>query len=150
MRILITTYSLFLQEQELERVGSSQSRHVDVRIVAATNQDLETLVAEKRVRMDFYYRINVFPIALPPLRRHHEDIPMLVAHFVEKYSARMSKQISRASEEGMDILMRLPAAWNIRELQNFIERAVILTQGEVLQLTPQRSSRLLTRTEPIT
>ena len=123
-----------LQEQEFERLGSTQTRHVDVRIVVATNQDLARLVAEKKFRMDLYYRLNVFPIALPPLRQRVEDIPMLVAHFVDKYSTRISKQISRIAKDAMDTLMCYSWPGNIRELQNVIERTVILTQGDVLQL----------------
>jgi len=138
-----------LQEQEFERLGSTQTQRVDVRVVAATNQDLAALAAEKRFRMDLYYRLNVFPISLPPLRRRQEDIPMLVAHFVEKYGARMSKQISKIPEEGMDSLLRYPWPGNIRELQNFIERAVILTSGDVLHIPPLPSTRL-NRTEPVT
>ncbi len=138
-----------LQEQEFERLGSTYTRHVDVRIVAATNQDLASLVAEKQFRMDLYYRLNVFPIAVPPLRQRLEDIPMLVAHFVQKFAERMSKGISKISQPAMDTLMRYAWPGNIRELQNFIERAVILTKGEVLQMPPL-PSRILIRTEPAT
>jgi len=125
-----------LQEQEFERLGSTYTRHVDVRIVAATNQDLHSLVAGKQFRMDLYYRLNVFPIALPPLRQRIDDIPMLVAHFVQKFAERMSRRISKISRQAMDTLIRHPWPGNIRELQNFIERAVILTKGEVLQVPP--------------
>jgi formate hydrogenlyase transcriptional activator len=138
-----------LQEQEFERLGSTHTRRVDVRVVAATNQGLATLVDENRFRMDLYYRLNVFPVALPPLRRRLEDIPMLVAHFVHKYGERMSKQIPRISTDAMDTLMRYPWPGNIRELQNFIERAVILTKSDSLQLPPL-PSRLPIRTEPVT
>ncbi|HTP44943.1 MAG TPA: sigma 54-interacting transcriptional regulator [Candidatus Acidoferrum sp.] len=138
-----------LQEQEFERLGSSHARRVNVRVVAATNQDLLALVAEKQFRMDLYYRLNVFEIALPPLRLRVEDIPMLVEHFVEKYGARLSKQISRIPEDGLGRLMRYPWPGNIRELQNFIERAVILTNGDVLKIPPLPSRRL-NRTEPVT
>jgi len=138
-----------LQEQEFERLGSTQTQRVDVRVVAATNQDLAAMAAEKRFRTDLYYRLNVFPIALPPLRRRQEDIPMLVAHFVEKYGARMSKQISRIPDDGLDALVRYPWPGNIRELQNFIERAVILTNGDVL-LIPPLPSRLLPGIDPVT
>lgn len=123
-----------LQEQEFERLGSTQTRRVDVRVVAATNQDLAELVAGKQFRMDLYYRLDVFPITLPPLRQRTADIPALVAHFVQKFALRMSKQISKISEEVMDALLRYPWPGNIRELQNFIERAVILTKGDLLQL----------------
>jgi formate hydrogenlyase transcriptional activator len=125
-----------LQEQEFERLGSTITRRVDVRIVAATNQDLIALIADRRFRMDLYYRLNVFPIALPPLRERLSDIPLLVRHFVEKYGARMSKQISKIPHDSMDALKRYPWPGNIRELQNFIERAVILTGSDVLELPP--------------
>ena len=125
-----------LQEQEFERLGSMQTRRVDVRIVAATNQNLASLVAERKFRMDLYYRLNVFPIALPPLRERLEDIPMLVTSFVRKFAERMSKPISKIPQDAMDTLMRYPWPGNIRELQNIIERAVILTDGDVLQMPP--------------
>jgi formate hydrogenlyase transcriptional activator len=138
-----------LQEQEFERLGSTHSRRVDVRIVAATNQDLAGRVAEKQFRMDLYYRLNVFPIALPPLYRRVEDIPMLIAHFAHKYASRMSKQISKVAENAMDTLMEYPWPGNIRELQNFIERAVILTRSDVLQI-PALPSYVPIRTGPVT
>src|ERR1700688_1097302 len=124
-----------LQEQEFERLGSTYTHRVNVRVVAATNQDLVTLVAEKLFRMDLYYRLNVFPVALPPLRRRPEDIPMLVAHFVRRYAERMAKRIEKITSNAMDALVRYPWPGNIRELQNFIERAVILTNGGVLELS---------------
>src|SRR6202167_1164826 len=138
-----------LQEQEFERLGSTITRRADVRIVAATNQDLVALIADKQFRMDLYYRLNVFPIALPPLRERVSDIPLLVRHFVEKYGARMSKQISRISNDSMDALKRYPWHGNIRELQNFMERAVILTRGDVLELPPL-PSHILMKQEPVT
>ncbi len=92
------------------------------------------MVAEKQFRMDLYYRLNVFPVALPPLRHRVEDIPLLVAHFVNKYSRRMSKEISKVSRAAMDNLMQYPWPGNIRELENFIERAVILTESDVLEI----------------
>jgi formate hydrogenlyase transcriptional activator len=138
-----------LQEQEFERLGSSTTRRADVRIVAATNQNLVALIADKQFRMDLYYRLNVFPIALPPLRERVSDIPLLVTHFLEKYCARMSKQISRIPNDSMDVLKRYPWPGNIRELQNFAERAVILTRGDVLELPPL-GSPVLTRKEPLT
>jgi formate hydrogenlyase transcriptional activator len=122
-----------LQEQEFERLGSTYTRRVNVRVVAATNQDLGGLVAEKLFRMDLYYRLNVFPIALPPLRRRLEDIPMLVAHFVNRYATGMAKRIDKITSHAMEALLRYPWPGNIRELQNFIERAVVLTHGDVLQ-----------------
>jgi len=123
-----------LQEQEFERLGSTHAHRVDVRVIAATNQDLAGLVTERRFRMDLYYRIDVFPIAVPPLRERVEDIPLLVRHFVERYGARMSKQIPEISQDAMEALMRYPWPGNVRELQNVIERAVILTAGSVLQV----------------
>jgi formate hydrogenlyase transcriptional activator len=138
-----------LQEQEFERLGSAHTRRVDVRIVAATNQDLSDLVANKQFRMDLYYRLNVFPIALPPLRGRLEDIPMLIAHFVHKYASRMSKQISKIANDAVDTLMGYAWPGNIRELQNFIERAVILTNSEVLRLPPLRPC-MSSRAKPVT
>lgn len=138
-----------LQEHEFERLGSTYTRQVDVRVVAATNQDLVSLVAEKQFRMDLYYRLNVFPIALPPLRLRNEDIPALVAHFVHKYAERMFKQVTRISKHAMQALLHYPWPGNIRELQNCIERAVILTMGDVLQL-PVLPSQRPARTEPVT
>jgi len=133
-----------LQEQEFERLGGTYTHRVDVRIVAATNQDLASLVEEKQFRMDLYYRLNVFPIALPPLRQRLDDIPLLVAYFVQKFGARMSKRISKASQSSMDALVHYPWPGNIRELQNFVERAVILTKGDVLQIPPMGSRTLST------
>lgn len=123
-----------LQEQEFERLGSIRTHRVNVRVVAATNQDLAVMVAEKEFRMDLYYRLNVFPITLPPLRLRLTDIPLLVAHFVQKFSRRMSKQILKVPSDAMENLVRHPWPGNIRELQNVIERAVILTRGDVLQV----------------
>src|ERR1700733_15086940 len=125
-----------LQEREFERLGSTYTRRVDIRVLAATNQDLAARVVEKQFRMDFYYRLNVFPIGLPPLRRRLDDIPLLVTHFVEKFGTRMSKGISRISDHAMDSLIRYTWPGNIPEWQNYIERAVILTKGDVLQMPP--------------
>ncbi|HEY1497062.1 MAG TPA: sigma 54-interacting transcriptional regulator [Candidatus Solibacter sp.] len=125
-----------LQEREFERLGSTHTRRVNVRVVAATNQDLIELVNAKLFRMDLYYRLNVFPIAVPPLRHRLEDIPILVAHFVNRYAGSMAKQIGRMSSEAMDALLDYPWPGNIRELQNIVERAVILSSGDVLQLAP--------------
>lgn len=138
-----------LQEREFERLGSTCTRRVDVRVVAATNQHLAEMVAEKQFRVDLYYRLNVFPIVLPPLRLRTEDIPMLVAHFVHKYAERMSKPVPRISAGAMERLLHYWWPGNIRELQNFLERAVILTMGEVLQL-PALPSHLPIQTEPVT
>jgi formate hydrogenlyase transcriptional activator len=124
-----------LQEQEFERLGSTHTHRVDVRVVAATNQDLAKLVAEKKFRMDLYYRLNVFPIAVPALRHRPDDIPMLVAHFVNRYAERMGKQIEMITSHALQALVSYSWPGNIRELQNLMERAVILTDGDVLQLS---------------
>jgi formate hydrogenlyase transcriptional activator len=138
-----------LQEQEFERLGSTFTHRVNVRVVAATNQDLAALVAEKKFRMDLYYRLNVFPIAVPPLRHRLEDIPMLVAHFVRRYAQSMAKQIEKISADSMETLVRYAWPGNIRELQNFIERAVILTNGDALHL-PALHTSLVLPTGPVT
>jgi formate hydrogenlyase transcriptional activator len=122
-----------LQEQEFERLGSTRTHQVDVRLVAATNRNLVEMVRRNEFRSDLYYRLNVFPIALPPLRARREDIPALVEHFVEIYTHRMGKQIDEISSGTMSELTLYAWPGNIRELQNFIERSVILSSGSVLQ-----------------
>jgi formate hydrogenlyase transcriptional activator len=121
-----------LQGGEFERLGSTQTQRVNVRLVAATNGDLGRLISEKRFRSDLYYRLNVFPISVPPLRNRPLDIPLLVTHFVAKYAARMQKTIDRIPEEVMDSLTSHSWPGNIRELQNFVECSVILTRGHTL------------------
>jgi len=123
-----------LQEHEFERLGSTRTQRVDVRLVAATNWNLEQMVADKQFREDLYFRLNVFPIRIPPLRERTGDIPLLVRHYVDKYAQRMNKQIETIPEEAMKALCRHAWPGNIRELQNFIERAVILTPGSILQI----------------
>jgi formate hydrogenlyase transcriptional activator len=123
-----------LQEQEFERLGSSRTITVDVRVVAATNADLSQLVAEKKFRSDLYYRLNVFPITLPPLRERTEDILLLVHFFAQKFAQRMKKPIERIPTETVTSLIRYSWPGNIRELQNLIERAVILSRGTVLEV----------------
>jgi transcriptional regulator with GAF, ATPase, and Fis domain len=122
-----------IQEQAFERLGSSQTTRVDVRIVAATNQNLEDLTAERRFRIDLYYRLNVFPITLPALRERTDDIPVLVDHFVRTSARRHSKSIACVPDRVMTALVDYNWPGNIRELQNFIERSVILTKGAELQ-----------------
>jgi formate hydrogenlyase transcriptional activator len=122
-----------IQEQEFERLGSSQTTRVNVRIIAATNQNLEQMVAERRFRMDLYYRLNVFPILLPPLRERASDIPLLIDHFLRTMGGRYGKSIDRVSDDVMAAIMSHDWPGNIRELQNFIERSVILTNGRELR-----------------
>ncbi len=121
-----------LQEQEFERLGSARTHHVDVRLVAATNRDLTDMVNHGEFRSDLYYRLNVFPVVLPPLRERLIDIPALVTHFVEVFGRRMDKQIEHIPPETMSALTSYQWPGNIRELQNLIERAVILSNDGVL------------------
>jgi len=121
-----------LQEQEFERLGGNRTHQVDVRLVAATNRDLTKMVKRGEFRIDLYYRLNVFPISLPPLRERREDIPTLVAHFVDIYSRRTGKQIDEIPVETLAGLSSYQWPGNIRELQNMIERAVILSNDGVL------------------
>jgi formate hydrogenlyase transcriptional activator len=125
-----------LQEQEFERLGGSQTIRVNVRVVAATNQNLAQLVAAKQFRADLYYRLDVIPICLPPLRERVEDIPLLVEHFVRKYSARFKRPIDLIPDEVMEALKTHDWPGNIRELQNFIERALVFSPESVLLLPP--------------
>jgi formate hydrogenlyase transcriptional activator len=121
-----------LQEQQFERLGSSRTVQVDVRVVAATNQDLWRMVQEGKFRADLYYRLNVFPINLPALRERPDDIPALVRYFLQKYSERHGKCIEHVPDEVMEVLRGYAWPGNIRELQNFIERSVIMITGRVL------------------
>jgi len=123
-----------LQEREFERLGSTRTTKVDVRVVAATHRDLEGMVAAKQFRSDLYYRLNVFPITIPPLRERPGDIPLLVRHFVQQASGRMNKSIDRIPSEIMDALTEYQWPGNIRELENVIERAVILSPGSILRV----------------
>jgi formate hydrogenlyase transcriptional activator len=121
-----------LQEREFERLGSGKTRRINVRLVAATHRNLEGMVARQQFRSDLYYRLNVFPIMLPPLRERREDIPLLVSHFVEIFSRCMGKQISSIPRETLDAFTAYSWPGNVRELQNLIERAVILSDDGVL------------------
>ena len=123
-----------LQEQEFERLGSPRTTKVDVRLVAATNVDLARKAADHQFRMDLYYRLNVFPIVIPPLRERREDIPLLVRYFAQKYARRMKKPIDTVPVKAMAALTEYHWPGNVRELENFIERAVILSRGTELQL----------------
>lgn len=137
-----------LQEREFERLGSTQTRRVNIRMVAATNRDLEKMIADREFRSDLYYRLNVFPIRIPPLRDRREDIPLLVGYFVQKFAKQMQKRIDTIPA----VTMKGLAAWdwpgNIRELENFIERAVILTPGKSLE-APLADLRKAKAVEPV-
>jgi formate hydrogenlyase transcriptional activator len=123
-----------LQEREFERLGSTRTIKADIRLIAATHRDLKVMVAERQFRSDLFYRLNVFPIKLPPLRDRADDIPRLVRHFASKHAHRMNKQIDTIPAETMRALVRWQWPGNIRELENFIERAVILSRGSVLSV----------------
>ena len=123
-----------LQEQEFEPLGSSRTVRVNVRIIAASNRDLEKAVQEGRFRPDLYYRLNVLPIVLPPLRQRRSDIPLLAAFFVERFARQFGKQVTGIAQDTMDLLSRYDWPGNIRELQNVIERAVVLSRGPILKL----------------
>jgi formate hydrogenlyase transcriptional activator len=124
-----------LQERTYERLGSARTKSVDVRLVAATNCDLEQLVEEKQFRRDLYYRLNVFPIRIPPLRERLEDIPLLVKYFTQKYARQMNKQIDTIPESTIQKLQRWSWPGNVRELENLIERSVILSRGSTLSVS---------------
>src|SRR5258705_764062 len=135
-----------LQEREFERVGGGRPIKVDVRVIAATNRDLQTAVAEKAFRADLFYRLNVFPLEVPPLRQRRSDIPLLGEDFVHRYAKRAGKKIDRISEQSLDLLRDYPWPGNIREFQNVIQPAVIVSQSNILSidyrwLLPQRFCR---------
>ncbi len=138
-----------LQEREFERLGSTHTRRVNIRLVAATNRDLEKMIADKEFRSDLYYRLNVFPIRIPPLRKRREDIPLLVSYFVQKFAKQMQKKIEAISPAVMKGLMAWEWPGNIRELENFTERAVILTRGKSLK-APLGELRSVSAREPAT
>ena len=123
-----------VQEEEFERLGSARTIKVDVRIIAATHRDLSNMIREEKFREDLFYRLNVFPIEIPPLRERREDIPLLVNYFVSKLSRSMRKEITSIPLDSMEFLTNNPWKGNVRELANFIERAVILTRGAELEL----------------
>jgi formate hydrogenlyase transcriptional activator len=131
-----------VQEQEFERLGSTRTIHVNVRLIAATHRDLRAMIREQTFREDLFYRFNVFPIEIPPLRERREDIPLLVHYFVSKFCREMRKQVRFIPRAAMEMLVSCPWRGNIRELAHFMERAVILTRGEELQvpMTELRSS----------
>ena len=139
-----------LQEQEFERLGSTHTIRVNVRVVAATNQDLAAMVRDRQFRADLYYRLNVFPIKLPPLRERRDDIPSLVQHFVHKFAAEMNKHIEKIPDEVNDVLKLHDWPGNVRELQNFIERAVIMTPGSTLRPPLEELRQLASVNTPTT
>jgi len=122
-----------IQEQEFERLGSSQPTRVDVRVVAATNQDLDQMLADRTFRLDLFYRLNVFPITVPPLRERAEDIPVLVDHFLAEYARRHGRSLPYVPDDVMAAMVSYAWPGNVRELQNFIERSVILSKGSELR-----------------
>jgi formate hydrogenlyase transcriptional activator len=124
-----------LQERQFERLGSTRTQQVDVRLVAATNCDLERMVAEREFRSDLYYRLNIFPVTVPPLRERPGDIPLLARFFTERFARRMRRPIESISEKSMNALSQYHWPGNIRELENMIERAVILATGPVLEIS---------------
>jgi formate hydrogenlyase transcriptional activator len=123
-----------LQDKEFERLGSNQTVKVDIRLIAATNQDLRRSIADGRFREDLFYRLNVFPIYVPPLRERKSDIPDLVRHYVSRYASEAKKSISTVPSEAMDALLSWSWPGNIRELQNLVHRSVILTDSSVLKI----------------
>src|SRR3984893_18228549 len=136
-----------LQEQEFERLGSNRTQRVDVRVVAATNGDLSKLVAEKAFRSDLYYRLNVFPIQVPALRERREDIPLLVRYFVQHFSRRQNKVVQYVPADAMDALVNYGWPGDVRELENFIERAVLLSPGKELRVAMSELRASTTNTD---
>ena len=139
-----------LQEREFERLGSTRTKEVNVRVVAATHRNLEEMILEKQFRSDLYYRLNVFPISIPPLRERPEDIPLLVRHFVQQFAKRMNKRIESISSETMQALTRYSWPGNIRELQNIMERSVVVYEKGNLSVKKSWLSRESFHSEPAT
>src|SRR5512132_1560600 len=143
-----------VQEQEFERLGSTRTIQVNVRLIAATHRDLRAMIRDEKFREDLFYRFNVLPIEIPPLRERREDIPLLVSFFVAKFSTRMRKQIKSIPTQALDLLTNCPWRGNVRELANFIERAVIVTRGEELQapvaMLPTSSDTVMAVSSPST
>jgi formate hydrogenlyase transcriptional activator len=137
-----------LQEREFERLGSTATKKVNVRVVAATHRNLEEMIVEKQFRSDLFYRLNVFPISIPPLRERPEDIPLLVRHFVREFARQMNKTIDAIPPETMEALTRYPWPGNIRELQNVIERSVVVYQKGKLSVKKSWLSRESFQAEP--
>ncbi len=129
-----------LQEGQFERLGSSQTINVDVRIVAATNCDLKEMIRQKKFRKDLYYRLNVFPLNVPPLRDRKSDIPLLVWAFTNEFAKNMGKKITRVSKSTMERMTDYTWPGNIREMRNIIERAIIMSSGETLEIQELEST----------
>jgi transcriptional regulator with PAS, ATPase and Fis domain len=125
-----------LQEREFERVGGSQPIRADVRVIAATNRDLESAIAEGSFRKDLFYRLNVFPIEMPPLRERTEDIPTLIEYFVQRYSRKTGKKFANIDKRTLDLMQSYAWPGNIRELQNVLERSVILSDSDLFSVDP--------------
>jgi len=123
-----------LQEREFERVGSAKPIRADVRVIAATNRDLETAIEENTFRSDLYYRLNVFPLEVPPLRERREDIPLLVEYFLHRFAKQAGKRINKISKETLNIVESYDWPGNVRELQNVVERAVIVSESDALDI----------------
>ena len=138
-----------VQEQEFERLGSAHTIHVNVRMIAATHRDLPEMIREGKFREDLFYRLNVFPIAIPPLRERREDIPLLVNYFVSKLSREMGRQIKTIPARTMEVLTNHPWKGNVRELANLLERAVVLSQGEELKVPTGELIASSSKTTPI-
>ena len=139
-----------LQERSYERVGSARTKSVDLRLVAATNRDLEEMMTEKQFRIDLYYRLNVFPLRIPPLRERREDIPVLVQYFMQKYAREMGKRIESVPKETIERLQRWSWPGNVRELKNLVERSVILTSGNTLSVSlPEKTSSAIDAAEVV-
>src|SRR5215468_10608119 len=139
-----------LQEHTYERLGSARTKNVDVRLVAATNCDLEQMMEDKQFRRDLYYRLNVFPIYIPPLRERREDIPLLVQHFTQKYARQMRKHIDTIPESTIQKLQRWSWPGNVRELENLIERSVILSRNRMLLVSlPEKMNSAIDATSVV-
>ena len=134
-----------LQDHSFERIGGIKTIRVDIRVIAATNRDLEELVRQNRFREDLFYRLNVIPIRVPPLRERVSDIPLLIQHFLQLFSRTKKKPLKRVSPAAMDLLRQHPWPGNVRELENLMERLVILTEGEVIEVSdlPEKFQRLI-------
>ena len=134
-----------IQEQEFERLGGNRTIHVDIRLVAATNRDLKQMIDEHKFRSDLYYRLNVFPLTVPPLRERQRDIPLLLRHFAQKYAKRLNREIEEIPTATIEALKKYDWPGNIRELQHIIERSVILTLAVYQRRFYSRGLRLVSR-----